>query len=219
MPGRIKIAIVDDEHLIRQGIRLILEKEKNFDVVFEGDDGQALLGYLCSGARLPDIVLLDIRMEGLNGIETTRHIAERFPEVRVIILSSLKSEQIVRQMIYYGVSAYLVKNSHPLDMITAINQVYENGIHFDPDMMKIIVNMKNLRSAKPGRQFCELSEREVEILNLICGQFNTKEIADKLYLSERTVEGHRKRMLEKTNSRNVVGLIVWGIKNQILLLE
>lgn len=216
MTPKIKIAIIDDEQFVRKGISLILNHELNFHVLFEGENGHDLLFFLENNTTHPDIILLDIRMVGLNGIETTKLVTSRFPDIKIIILSSLVSNHLIEQLTYYGASAYLAKNSNPKLVVEIINRVYENGIYFDPNMMKVIVNMKSNQSNKV---FCELSEREIEVLILICSQLNTKEIAEKLYLSERTVEGHRKRMLEKTNSKNVVGLIVWGIRNQILFLD
>lgn len=219
MLPQIKIALIDDEQLIRKGIASLLEREKNFNIVFEGENGNDLINYLRAYKNHPNVVLLDIRMEGLNGIETTKIVSEKFPDIKVIILSSLRSNHLIEQITYYGASAYLAKNSNPQLVVETINRVYSNGIYFDSEMMKIIINMKSIKNNKSNKLFCELSDREVEILNLICNQYNTKEIAEKLYLSERTIDGHRKRMLEKTNSKNVVGLIVWGIKNQVLIVE
>lgn len=219
MISQIKIAIVEDEHLVRKGFSLLLEKEKNLRVLFEGEDGDELIEYLDNNKNHPDIVLMDIRMKRLNGIETTKIMSEKYPDIKTIILSSLKSNYLVEQLTFYGAAAYLAKNSNPKLVVETINRVYNNGISFDPDVMRIIVNMKNFKSDKTNKLFSGLSDREIEILNLICNQYSTKEIADKLCLSERTVEGHRKRMLEKTDSKNMVGLIVWGIKNQVLLID
>ncbi len=215
----INIAIIDDEQFVRKGISLILNHEPNFHVLFEGENGHDLLSFLDNNSDHPDIILLDIRMAGLNGVETTKLVSSKFPLIKIIILSSLVSNHLIEQLTFYGASAYLAKNSNPKLVVDIINRVFENGIYFDPNMMKVIVSMKSLKNNQSTKTFCELSDREIEVLTLICSQFNTKEIADKLFLSERTVEGHRKRMLEKTNSKNVVGLIVWGIKNQILFLE
>lgn len=220
MVSKIKIAIVEDEHLVRKGFSLLLEKEKNFRILFEGEDGDELMEYLDNNHKdHPDIVLMDIRMKRLNGIEATKIVSEKYPDIKTIILSSLKSNYLVEQLTYYGAAAYLAKNSNPKLVVETINRVYNNGISFDPEIMRIIVNMKSLKNDKTGRVFSVLSDREVEILNLICNQHSTKEIADRLCLSERTVEGHRKRMLEKTDSKNMIGLIIWGIKNQVLLID
>lgn len=219
MAQQIKIAIIEDEQLVRNGFSLLLEKEKNFNILFEGENGDDLLQYLETHKKHPDIVLMDIRMKGLNGIETTKIISEQYPDIKTIILSSLKSNYLVEQLTYHGAAAYLAKNSNPKLVVETINKVYNNGISFDPEVMRIIVNMKNFKNNKTSKLFSGLSDREVEILTLICNQYCTKEIAEKLYLSERTVEGHRKRMLVKTNSKNMVGLIIWGIKNQVLLID
>ncbi|MBN9292848.1 MAG: response regulator transcription factor [Flavobacteriia bacterium] len=220
MDKPVTIAIIDDEVLFRKSLILLVSREETFQVVFDGENGLDLLSYLESTSKHPDIVLLDIRMSVMDGIETSQIITEKYPHIKMIILSSIESDLLIEQMIYYGAAAYLVKKSHPEIVIKTIKQVHKNGIYFDANIMSIIINAKRKGADNRSKDlFCGMSTREIEILNLICQQYNTKEIADRLFLSERTVDGHRKRMLDKTHSKNVIGLILWGIKNQVLAFE
>lgn len=215
MKKEITIAIVDDELLFRKSISHILNREENIRVVFEGGDGQEIIQYLKSGKELPDIILMDIRMPVLDGVEASKIILRQFPNVKIIVLSSITSERFVEILIRYGASAYLMKNADPKQVVHTIEQVSEKGLFFDANVTKIMVSSQN--NKRPIASY-KLSKREMEILQLMCKQLNTKEIADHLCISERTVEGHRLNMLEKTDSKNSIGLILWGIKNEVLMI-
>ena len=216
MNSMIHIAMIDDEVLFRKSMVFLLNEEKNINIIFDGDNGQDLLKFLKKSERHPDIILMDIRMPVMNGIDTSKIISEKYPKIKIIIISSYDSDHFIEQMVQYGACAYLVKQSDPQTVIHTINQVYRYGVYFPADMLNNIINTKRLTNKHSDPVLKDLSEREVEILNLIYQQFNTKEIAEKLYISERTVEGHRKNMLDKTKSKNVVGLILYGIKNNLL---
>lgn len=213
MEKRIKIAIVDDEDLFRKSLSYVLKREKEIEVIFDGSNGEEIINYLNTGKILPDIILMDIRMPVLDGVETSRIILEQYPEIKIIIISSVESPRFVEVMARYGASSYLLKTSLPKKVVQTIYQVHEHGVYFDSQMMNIIINSKNKAT------FDILSKREIEILELISKELNTKEIAEKLFLSERTVDGHRRNMMDKTKTKNVIGLLMWGIKNEILLVE
>lgn len=214
MNTNINIAIVDDETLFRKSIIFVLNREPNINIVFEGNNGEELISFLDRNPP-PDIVLMDIRMPVLDGVETTKILSEKYHEIKIIILSSVNSNHFLETMIKSGISSYLFKDSLPEQVVHTINRVYEDGIYFKPEMVNIILNLKDEKITSID----QLSEREIEILQLICQQLNAKEIGDKLCLSERTIEGHRKRMLAKTKSKNVVGLILWGVRNNIILFN
>lgn len=218
---KINIAIVDDELLFRKSITFLVNSEQQFNVVFDGANGEELLNYLSNKRNIrPDIVLMDIRMPRLNGIQTSKLLSTKFPQIKIIALSTFDSDHFVELMVKHGALAYIPKNSEPEKVIYTIDQVYHRGIHFEPEVMSVIINAKREGdSAIHKNSFLILSDREIEVLQLICRQLSTKEIADQLCISERTVEGHRKKMMQKTGSKNVVGLILWGIKNQVLSLD
>lgn len=208
----IKIAIVDDEVLLRKSIRYILSDEKNIRILFDCNNGLELIQILENSDELPDILLLDVRMPIMDGEHVTKLITELYPDIRIIILSSIDSNHFIANMVSHGISSYLLKSASPEDVVKTINRVSEEGIYFNRPIMEMILQTKE-KSMNPN----ELSQREIEVLKLICKQYNTKEIADSLFISERTVEGHRKKMLEKTQSKNVVGLILWSVRNNLFI--
>lgn len=220
MSDTIKIAVIDDEVLFRKSIVFLLDSETDFEIVFDGNNGQEFIHHLKTNTadKHPDIALMDIRMPVMNGIETSKLLLEDFPHVKIISLSSFDSDHFIELMVQHGACAYLAKNSQPEKVTHTIRSVYKNGVHFEMDKISIILNMKRDDKTKK-LTFSGLSDREIEVLHLICQEFSTKEIADKLCISERTVEGHRKNMMKKTNSKNVVGLILWGVKNQLFAIE
>lgn len=222
MQETIKIILVDDEELFRSGIKFILDREPNINVIFEASNGSELLDYLEKGNTLPDIILMDLKMPTLNGVETTKILNKDYPKLKVIALSSYDSKSFIINMINEGVSSYIVKNSTPQEMIETINKVYIKGFHYNSLTLKVIkeeeFEMGKLKS-KSVLDSNFLTKREKEILELICLENNTAEIADKLCISPRTVDVHRTNMLEKTNSKNVAGLVVFAIQNDLIPLE
>lgn len=215
MTNKVKVALVDDELLFRKGIRLFLDSREEIEVVFDTGNGNELMEYLEQGQNQPDIVLMDIRMPQVDGIATSKLINQHFPHVRILVLSSITSDYIVEQMLQIGVSGYLVKNTHPEELLKSILQVHQTGLSFNNSPGGLVMNEQRNKLTRT----LEISDRELEVLQLICQQCSTKEIAETLFISERTVEGHRQKLLEKTDSKNVVGLILWGMKNQIITIE
>lgn len=217
MDNLINIAIVDDEVLFRKSLRFVLNEEQNLCVVFDAENGQDFIDYLKNKKNVrPDIVLLDVRMPVLNGIQTSKILSEKYPDIKIIALSAFDSDKFIEFMVQQGAVAYLAKKSEPCKVVETISEVHKNGIYFAPEVLNVVVNMSRSTGHAGTSNLLELSGREIEILQLLSQQLSTKEIADKLNISNRTVDGHRKAMLEKTQSQNVVGLIFWGIKNQVI---
>ncbi|WP_163398855.1 response regulator transcription factor [Flavobacterium fluviatile] len=216
----IKIVLVDDEVLFRKGISFLLEKEENIEVLFEASNGEELISNLNNHETKPDIVIMDLKMPVLNGVETTKVIRKFFPDIKIIALTSYDTKSFVANMIQIGAVAYLVKNTTPKDLVNTINEVAKKGFFYNETTLKTIQDYvlpsKNSRVNNLESGF--LSPREIEILQLICNQKTTAEIAEELFLSPRTVEGHRNNLLLKTESRNIAGLVVYAIQNEIALL-
>jgi len=213
----IKVVLADDEELFRAGIALILSRDPEIEIVHQAENGQQLLDFLESQETLPDIVVTDIKMPELNGVEVTKLLNKLYPEIGVIALTTYNTKPFIRNMISVGASAYLVKNSAPSHMLHTVKQVFHNGFYYDKLVMEIL-NKKHLRSESDKSVYDAdfLTDRETEILTLICKQYITSEIAKKLFISPRTVEVHRKNILVKTNVKNIAGLVVFALQNGLV---
>lgn len=222
MSDQIKIVLADDELLFRQGLRAILSREKEFDILFDATDGKDLMEQLRASKVQPDVILTDLKMPELNGVEATKLIHKEFPDVKTIALTSYFSKPFIVNMISIGAVAYLAKNSSPKLMVQTIKEVYEKGFYYDTQVLKFIQegllnpSEKKLKSNFDTTYF---TKREREVLELICKQHTTNEIAEALFISPRTVEGHRNNLLIKTESKNIAGLVVYAIQHKIVDLD
>ena len=216
---KINIVITDDEELFRKGIRFLLEREPNFNITYEAENGQKLIDFISKTEEVPDIILMDLKMPKINGVEATKIIHKSHPDIKIIALTSFDGKSFITNMIDVGASSYLLKNTSPKMVIHTINEVYKKGFYYDEKVLKII--HKNVISSSGKRIKSDLdkkllSKREIDVLELICDQCTTAEIADKLFISPRTVEGHRNNLLLKTQSKNVAGLVIYGIQKRLI---
>lgn len=219
MNAAIKIALVDDEILFRKGIAFLLQREENIEIVFEASNGEDLISQLDKNEIKPEIIIMDLKMPVLNGVEATKIIRKSFPEIKIIALTSYDSKSFIANMIQVGAVAYLIKNTTPKDLIRTINEVSLKGFYYSESVLKTIQEtIVSSKNSKTGLENNFLSPREIEILQLICLQKTTAEIAEHLFLSPRTIEGHRNNLLLKTESRNIAGLVVYAIQNEIAVL-
>ncbi|MCA6422343.1 MAG: response regulator transcription factor [Flavobacterium sp.] len=217
--NKIKLLLADDEELFRKGISFLLQRQENIQILYEADNGNEVVEYLKSSSIHPDIILMDLKMPLLNGVEATKLINKEFPSIKIIALTSYNTKSFIANMIDIGAASYIVKNSSPEEMITTINQVIEKGFYYNEEVLNVI--QENLIDNKRKNLFFEeviLTKREREILELICNQKSTQQIAEKLFISPRTVEGHRNNLLLKTDSQNSAGLVVFAIQNKIVIL-
>jgi DNA-binding NarL/FixJ family response regulator len=220
MNDQIKIILVDDEILFRKGISFLLEREKNIDVIFEASDGNELLKFLKENNDHPDIVMMDLKMPTLNGVEATKIIHNDFPNIKIIALTSYNTKSFIANMMNVGAVSYLMKNATPQELLKTIQEVATRGFYYSEEIMKIVhdtvLTSKNNKSQLDNNY---LTSREMEVLQLICEQKTATEIGEILFISPRTVEGHRNNLLVKTESRNIVGLVVYAIQNKIAVLN
>lgn len=217
--NKIKLLLADDEELFRKGISFLLQRQDNIQILYEANNGSEVVEYLKSSSIHPDIILMDLKMPMLNGVEATKLINKEFPSIKIIALTSYNTKSFIANMIEIGAASYIVKNSSPEEMITTINQVIEKGFYYNEEVLNVIQD--NLITNNRKNIFFEdiiLTKREREILELICYQNSTQQIADKLFISPRTVEGHRNNLLLKTDSQNSAGLVVFAIQNKIVIL-
>jgi DNA-binding NarL/FixJ family response regulator len=206
------VAIVDDHKLFRQGVRYALKPFKKINEIMEAQNGKEAIELLRQ--KNCDVMFMDIIMPVLDGIHATREIVKEFPDVSVIALSMSDDETSITRMIEAGASGYLLKNTDGIEMMQAIDVVY-SGQHYYSEKVSAKLHSHLMDKRKEREQFLNdnlLSERELEILELICEEYSNIEIGEKLFLSKRTVDGHRNIMLRKTNSRNTAGLVRFAIR-------
>jgi DNA-binding NarL/FixJ family response regulator len=213
--SKIRIVVADDHHILLDGLRALLQKQKDVEVVGLYDNGNSLFDELAT--TKPDVAIVDINMPGMTGDVLTQKINEFYPSVYVIALSMHDDAGHIMEMIEAGVSGYLLKNVNDKELLDAIRLVTEGKMYFSAEVSEKITTMV-VRQQKKLEQPEEpkLTERELEILKLIAQEYSNAQIADTLFISERTVETHRKNMLRKTNNKTVVGLIKYAIERQLL---
>jgi len=215
----IQLAIADDEALFRKGMIALLQDEQDITVVLEASNGEDLLRQLRTTEVFPEVLLLDLNMPELNGIEASKIIRETYPDLKIIVLSTHFSSAFVLNMIEIGAAAYLPKNTDPNEVRQTILDVVSNGFSYSQSVMEII-RQNLLQKTRPKLQAqpfgSDLTNREKEILQLICEEFTTAEIAERLYISPRTVDGHRNNLMEKLGCKNVAGLVVYAIQNDLV---
>ena len=222
MSSKIKIVIADDEQLFRKGMRFLLEKTDEFEIIFEAEDGSELVDLLKTSEVIPDIILMDLKMPKLNGVEATKIVHKDYPDIKIIALTSYGGKSFIINMIDVGASSYLLKNTSPKDVVFTIKEVHEKGFFYNEKVMKMIHENLLSSSGKKIRSDLDkklLSKREIEVLELICAEYTTNEIAEKLFISPRTVDGHRNNLLLKTGSKNVAGLVIYGIQKKLIELS
>ena len=214
----IKIIIADDEALFRSGISFLLKHESNIEILAEADNGQQVIDFLKTSENHPHIILMDLKMPELNGVEATKIIQKYFPEIRVVALTSYNTSSFIKNMIQVGASSYLVKNATPDEMIFTINEVASKGFYYNDLVLQVIQNSIALDAAKAKSNFDSefLTLREKEILLMICKQYSTQEISEKIFISARTVEGHRNNLMVKTESKNIAGLVIYALENKMV---
>ncbi|MEO6917153.1 MAG: response regulator transcription factor [Chitinophagaceae bacterium] len=216
MRFNITVVIADDHEIYRDGLALMLSKYPNIILAGQAENGRELLKLV--EELKPDIVMTDIKMPIMDGIEATKKITQNFPDQKVIALSMFDEENLIVEMLEAGAKGYLLKNADKQQIIEAIEQVYDDHVFYcrttTAKLASMIVKSNfNPYKRKPVVLF---SDRETEIIRLICQQFTAQEIGDKLFISKRTVEGHRIKILEKMNVKNTAGVVVYALKHAII---
>jgi DNA-binding NarL/FixJ family response regulator len=209
---KISVIIVDDHQLFREGLKLILNVNPSIGAIYQASDGIEFLRIL--EEVIPDIVLMDIDMPKMDGVEATRKALEKYPDLKIIALSMFGDDEYYIKMIEAGAKGFIVKNSDIEIVEKAISKVMEGQNYFSSEVMATLVMHLNKRKSEELKN--ELSERETEILYFICKGFSNQEIADTLFLSKRTVDKHRENILSKTNSKNTANLVLYAIRHGII---
>ncbi|MCK5169065.1 MAG: response regulator transcription factor, partial [Bacteroidales bacterium] len=203
MTNKLKIYLVDDHNLFREGLKFLLSNNNLISEIHEAENGKDLLGNVLTVK--PDIILMDIEMPVMNGIEATKETLKIYPETKIIALSMYGNENFYSEMIDAGAKGFLLKNSKFEDVQKAIVDVNDGKNYFSPEILEAII--KNLNKKKHKKTNTDLTEREIEVLYNICKGLSNQEIADFLFVSKRTVDKHRENILLKTQSKNTAGLV------------
>jgi DNA-binding NarL/FixJ family response regulator len=212
----ITVAIADDHKIFRKGVILSLRPYTNIKFVMEADNGEDLIQKLPES--MPNVVLCDLKMPIKDGIDATKVITKNFPGIRVIILTMYEDERFVGHLMDCGAAGYLLKSTDPAEIKRAITDVMRTGFYLNPFVNKVLIK-KNYSKQKFNPSLTSevvLSEREKEVLTLVCMEFTASEIALKMSISARTVEAIKDRLMERFGVKNSVGLVFYAMKNQLI---
>jgi DNA-binding NarL/FixJ family response regulator len=214
--NKIRLGIADDHKIFRNGLKATLEECPDFDLVVEASNGQQLLAQIAS--TLPDVILMDIKMPEMDGIQTTAQVKQRYPHIKILALSMFNEDKYIVDMMKAGASGYLLKNAEPEEITEAISTVYQKDYYFNEHLSVTLIKQfaGNSPQNSANASLADFSEREIEVLRLVCQEYSNQEIADKIFLSVRTVEGYRARLFEKTRSKNLVGLVIFAVRTGLI---
>lgn len=213
--ANIQIAITDDHQIVRDGIKILLEDEPGFDIAFEASSGKEAVKL--AAKHKPDLIIMDITMPEMNGIEATESIKEKHPDIKILALTMLTEDQHIRKMIKAGASGYILKSSGKDELIKAIHSIINGKHYFSDDATQAILQelVEPTISKSTERVDANITDRELEVLKLIVNEFTNQEIADQLYVSVRTVDSHRRNLLQKTGAKNTAGLVKFALNNNL----
>jgi DNA-binding NarL/FixJ family response regulator len=215
----ISLVIADDHEIFRDGLALMLSKQQNLSLAGQAENGKELIELV--EEFQPDIVITDIKMPHLDGIKATRLLLEKNPHLKIIALSMFDEENLIVEMLEAGAKGYLLKNADKKEILEAINSVYEDNIfycrHTSAKLASMIV--KSRFDPHKKKQQVVFSDREKEIIKLICKQFTAQQIGNTLFLSKRTVEGYRTKIMEKMDVKNTAGVVIFALKNNLVKEE
>lgn len=212
----IKVAIADDHQIFRKGVILSMRSYTEFKFVMEAENGEELLAKIPEFN--PDVVLCDLKMPVKDGIDATKQITKDYPQIRVIILTMYEDERFVGHLMDCGAAGYLLKSTDPSEIKKAILEVMRTGFYLNPFVNKILIK-KNYSGQKFNPNLTTeviVTEREKEVLTLVCMEFTAAEIAQKMDISSRTVEAIKDRLMERFGVKNSVGLVFYAMKNQLI---
>lgn len=220
MNKKINIALLDDESLFLDALANLVASNPDYNVVFKTNNGHQLIEFLEKAETLPDVLLLDLNMAPINGLEVLDELHKRCIEIKVIVLSSLYNSSMYGYMIKYGISGFLPKYIEKDELFYAIHQVNENKYYLTESNQQLLNEHLNTKKANQNPwSMIALTEREIDVLICVCKEMSTKEIAEKLFISVKTVESHRSKLMEKIGCKNVIGMVIYAILNGVYVLS
>ena len=211
--NKVKLIVVDDHPILRGGIVSLLEKAENIEVICEAANGKEALA--CIETEKPDVVLMDINMDGKLDVTTTENIKKRWPEIKVLAFSMHEEVQVIRRMLKAGASGYILKNAAHQEVLRAIEAVMQGGNYYGQEVLDIMT--QSISADGEAEHEIVLSNREKEVLHFVAKEYTNQEIAEKINISLRTVETHKRNLIKKLRVKNVVGLVRFALEQGQLL--
>lgn len=212
----IKVALVDDHRLLRNGLSNFIKSNPLFTVIFEADNGMEMKEAI-DPQNLPDVILMDINMPLMDGYSATQWLSANHPKVRVLALSMYDGEECIIRMLKCGARGYILKDSEPSELTRAIDEVHRHGFFYSDMISGHMIHLLNANNNDKRRKNDKnLSEREMELLQLMATELTYKEIAAKMFLSPKTIEGYREGLCDKLQIKTRVGLVLYGVRNGII---
>lgn len=209
----LNVLITDDHQMLIDGIKSLLRKEKNIQVVAEANSGEAALEILRRRTGI-NLLITDINMPGMSGTELTKIVKKDFPDIKVLVLTMYNDSAIINEILMVEAEGYILKNTGKQELINAIYKIADNGTYYSNEVMSVMMKEMKMKTTI-NENTKSLSPREVEIIKLIVQEFTTNQIAEKLFISPRTVDTHRKNILQKINTKTLVGLIKFAFENKL----
>ncbi len=213
--ANIKVLLADDHKIVRDGIKLMLESQAGIDVVAEAENGIKVLKKL--EEQVVDLIVMDINMPEMDGVNATKEIKDKYPDVKVLALTMSNDDLHIRQMIQAGASGYIMKSAGRNELKDAIYTIMDGKHYFsDEATQSIMMDLVKGKGKSSSPDPIHITDRELEILELIVKEFTNQEIAEKLYISSRTVDAHRRNLLQKTGARNTAGLVKYAFQHNLV---
>ncbi|MEM6684459.1 MAG: response regulator transcription factor [Bacteroidota bacterium] len=217
---QIFIGIIDPQTLFRKGLRELLEKKSNYTVLFDVENGDTVFDML--QRQLPEIIIIDLKIQPVSGVHIAEKIRKKYPKIKIIMLTACYHPPLINLMNRIGINAFISKQINRQELFNAINQVEKDRMYLTEPYKDIMLYSEGSDISSLHSRFCvieKLSERELEILTLICHEYTNVEISKKLFLSVRTIEGHRNNLLSKTGAKNTVGLVLFALIYKLVQID
>jgi len=213
-----KIILVDDHSLFREGIKLLIENEGYGEIIAEAENGQQFINLLKT--HQPDLVIMDIEMPIMNGLEATQKAIQLFPGIRILVLTMLSEKANYIDLVNAGALGFVLKTSGKQEFEKAIKAISDGGSYFSNELLRQLIMQQHEKRVKTNdsssTDFSTISKREKEVLQHLCNGFTVNEIAEKLFISPKTIETHRSTLLKKSNTKNTINLVLCAIRNKVV---
>ena len=213
----IRLALADDEALFGQLLKSFFDPIDDITCLFVATSGEELIDMINEADEKPDLLIIALKMKRLDGAQTVEILKETHPDIRTIVMSSHYSESFTGYMLRTGANAFIPKGVSPQELLEVVRSVQEKGYFFRGEQVEAMRSQIAPRAPKPALKAVEsLSEREIDVLKLICQQYTATEIGEKLFISKRTVEGHKNNLFAKTGARNIAGLVLFAVQHDLI---